>query len=82
MPEISITKTPLLDIGLIHLQTETINLTGVTVSVKKPLFEQKIDRMIVNVKIALQVQGSTVLDVLQKSPGVIREKPDYITAFM
>jgi tRNA A22 N-methylase len=74
LPEISITQTPLLDIGLIHLQTGTINLTGVSVTAKKPLFEQKIDRMIVNVKNSITSAGSTVLDVLQKSPGVIVNK--------
>ncbi len=74
LPQINLTKTPLLDLGLIHLQTETVNLNAVTVTAKKPLFEQKIDRMIVNVKNSITSAGSTVLDVLQKSPGVIVNK--------
>ncbi len=74
LSQISIAKTPLVDIGLIHLQTESVNLNAVTVTAKKPLFEQKIDRMIVNVKNSITSAGSTVLDVLQKSPGVIVNK--------
>ncbi len=71
---INITKTPLVDMGLIHLQIESVNLNMVIVTAKKPLFEQKIDRMIVNVKNSITSAGSTVLDVLQKSPGVIVNK--------
>ena len=68
------TKIGQLDIGTVALQTETVNLNTVTVTGKKPMFEQKIDRMIVNVKNSITSAGSTVLDVLQKSPGVIVNK--------
>ena len=74
LPVIDIPKKVMVDLGLIYLQIETNNLTGVTVTAKKPLFEQKIDRMIVNVKSSITSAGSTVLDVLQKSPGVIVNK--------
>lgn len=70
---VTVSKT-LLDMGLIYLKTEAVNLSAVTVIAKKPLFEQKIDRMIVNVKNSITSAGSTVLDVLQKSPGVIVNK--------
>lgn len=71
---ISLAKTSLFNIGLIRLQPETVDLNAVIVTSKKPLFEQKIDRMIVNVKNSITSAGSTVLDVLQKSPGVIVDK--------
>jgi hypothetical protein len=67
-------KAALLDVGTIALKTETVNLNTVTVVGKKPMFEQRIDRMIVNVKNSITSAGSTVLDVLQKSPGVIVNK--------
>lgn len=37
---------------------------------EKPLFEQKIDRTIVNVQNSITAVGSTALEVLERSPGV------------
>ncbi|HEY8690455.1 MAG TPA: hypothetical protein VIM07_14565 [Chitinophagaceae bacterium] len=34
------------------------------------MFEQKIDRMVINVKNSITDAGGTALDVLEKSPGV------------
>jgi hypothetical protein len=67
-------KNSPLDIGTIALKTETVNLKTVSVVTKKPLFEQKIDRMVVNVKNSITSVGGTVIDVLQKSPGVTVNK--------
>jgi len=55
----------------IILQEATTELNVVTVKAKKPLFEQKIDRLVVNVQSSITSSGSTVLDVLQKSPGIV-----------
>jgi hypothetical protein len=75
LPEINVsTKNLSVDIGTITLKTETVNLKTVSVVTKKPLFEQKIDRMVVNVKNSITSIGGTVIDVLQKSPGVTVNK--------
>ena len=58
----------------IILKEATTELNVVTVKAKKPLFEQKIDRLVVNVQSSITSSGNTVLDVLQKSPGY-RGKP-------
>jgi len=51
--------------------TEKENQLGaVFVSAKKPLFEQKIDRMVINVASSITNAGSTALDVLMRSPGI------------
>lgn len=51
--------------------TEKENQLGaVFVSAKKPLFEQKIDRMVINVAGSITSAGSTALDVLMRSPGI------------
>src|SRR5687767_14111799 len=47
---------------------------GVTVTARKPLIEQKIDRMVINVEAAISNAGATVLEVLEKSPGVTVDK--------
>lgn len=51
-------------------QTGTI-LQGVTISSQKPLIEHKIDRTVVNVDALISNTGSTAMDVLEKSPGVL-----------
>ncbi|MGZ4019878.1 MAG: TonB-dependent receptor domain-containing protein [Flavisolibacter sp.] len=51
--------------------SEKINsLDAVTVMARKPLFEQKVDRMVINVANNITSAGSTVLDVLERSPGI------------
>jgi outer membrane receptor protein involved in Fe transport len=59
-----------LKIGQLMMETAMDSLKMVTVTSKKLLFEQKIDRMVVNVKNSITNAGSTVLDVLEKSPGI------------
>jgi hypothetical protein len=58
------------DLGNIILQPSSSELKSVVVSAKKPMFEQKIDRMVINVKNSITSAGGTVLEVLEKSPGV------------
>lgn len=51
----------------------------VTVTARKPLVEQKIDRTIVNVDAAASNVGTTALEVLEKSPGVTVDKDGNIS---
>jgi hypothetical protein len=46
-------------------------LATVTVKAKKPLYEQKIDRMVINVAAAITYTGISALDVLERSPGIM-----------
>ncbi|MDI3322172.1 outer membrane beta-barrel family protein [Pinibacter soli] len=55
----------------IILIEQTTTLKEVTVSVKKPLLEQKIDRLVINVANSITAAGNTALEVLERSPGVI-----------
>ena len=45
-------------------------LSTITVTAKKPLYEQKIDRLVINVDQAITYTGISALDVLERSPGV------------
>ena len=58
------------DAGVFTLQKSGTQLAEVSVSAKKPLFEQKVDRMVINVKSSITSAGSNALQVLEKSPGV------------
>jgi iron complex outermembrane receptor protein len=73
--EASLTK----DIGPIILREEAKSLAAVTVTAKKPLIEQKIDRIVVNVDASVTNVGATALEVLEKSPGVSVDKDGKIS---
>ncbi len=55
------------------------SLTGVTVTAKRPLIEQKIDRTIVNVDASVTNVGTNALEVLEKSPGITVDKEGNIS---
>ncbi|MEJ7830282.1 MAG: carboxypeptidase-like regulatory domain-containing protein, partial [Segetibacter sp.] len=59
------------DVPSIRLSEKVAQLSDVTVVTKKPLFEQKMDRMVVNVANSITSAGNTALEVLQRSPGII-----------
>jgi hypothetical protein len=58
------------NMNTLYLKDKEEQLAKVTVMAKKPMFEQKVDRMIVNVKNSITNAGGSALDVLAKSPGV------------
>ena len=60
-----------LEIGTIKLVEENLHLAEVTITAKKPLLEQKIDRLVINVAASITSAGNTALEVLERSPGVI-----------
>jgi ferric enterobactin receptor len=55
------------------------SIEGVVVNAKKPLVERKADRTIVNVDAIISAAGSTAMDVLAKSPGVIVDQDGNIS---
>lgn len=59
------------EISTIILSENSTQLQAVTIAVKKPLLEQKIDRLIINVENSITSAGNTALEVLERSPGVI-----------
>jgi len=67
--EISAEKKEL-DLGALSLARTDRQLNQVTVMAKKPMFEQKIDRTVINVRNSITNAGGTALEVLEKSPGV------------
>ena len=61
------------------LTTSSKSLTEVAVIGRKPYLEQKADRMVINVDASPSNVGSSVLDVLEKSPGVAVDKDGNIS---
>lgn len=68
---LEISDSPKKDIGDVILNPTSSKLKQVTVTAYKPLFEQMPDRTVVNVKNSITNAGVTVLDVLEKSPGIL-----------
>lgn len=62
------------EVGAISLSEKSEALNEVTVVAKKPLFEQKVDRMVINVANNITAAGSTVLDVLERSPAIVVDR--------
>ena len=61
-------------IGKISIREKTEQLNEVVIRADKPMFEQKLDRTIINVQSNISRAGGSALDVLQRSPGVTVDK--------
>ena len=68
-----------IELKTIELIPQTKALSGVTVTAKRPLVEQKLDRTIINVEAAATNVGATALEVLEKSPGISVDKDGNIS---
>ena len=64
-------ETGKMNLDAIILQEDVKELKAVEVVAKKPLFEQKIDRLVINVENSITSAGSSALEVLERSPGVV-----------
>jgi hypothetical protein len=61
-----------IEVPVIKMQQSSARmLKGVSVVAKKPLVEQRIDRLIVNVDALIANAGTNALDVLSRSPGIM-----------
>lgn len=58
-------------LAALQLNPAVKDLSGVTLTSKKPFIEAKIDKTVVNVDASPTNAGATALEVLEKSPGVM-----------
>ncbi len=72
-------ENPFVDLPSIQMNLVSKALGEVTVSAKKPFIEQKLDKLVVNVENSIVATGNTVLEVLQKSPGITVDNNDNIS---
>jgi iron complex outermembrane receptor protein len=73
------TGTKLFEIPVFNLKKQNSELQSVAVVVKKPFIEQKSDRILVNVDASPANSGTSVMDILEKSPGVSVDKDGNIS---
>ena len=62
----------------IALAAANTNLDAVQVTAKRPAFEVKADKMIMNVEGSINAAGGNALELLRKAPGVMIDKDDNI----
>lgn len=58
----------------VMLQQEAIQMEEVSVEARRALYEQKGDRLVINVGTSLTLAGASALTVLERSPGIIVDK--------
>ncbi|MEM8558103.1 MAG: TonB-dependent receptor, partial [Bacteroidota bacterium] len=59
------------DAGTLALTPGTFQIDEVAVEARRTLYEQRGDRMVVNVGQSVTLKGATALDVVARSPGVV-----------
>jgi hypothetical protein len=69
----------LVNVGVLQLVPIDKNLKEVVVSAKRQLIERRIDKTVINVDAAISNEGTTALEVLEKSPGVTVDKDGNIS---
>lgn len=62
--------TPVLDLGTVELQAAAQSLGEVVVTARKPLLEQRPDRVVMNVDNSLLAAGNSAYDILAMAPAV------------
>lgn len=63
----------------IHVVLAANSLRSVTITAQKPLIEMQADKLIMNVENSIVATGNTVLELLQKAPGVVVDQNDNIS---
>jgi len=71
--QISDSQQPL-KLGTIALRESATDLETVEVTARKPLFEQEVDRLVVNVQSSITAAGNSALEVLERSPGIVVDR--------
>ncbi|OZI05791.1 hypothetical protein BWI93_23065 [Siphonobacter sp. BAB-5385] len=72
-------KQPQRLLPTLQLQPGEQDLQTLTVTAKKPLVEQRIDRTVMNIENSILSEGNTALEVLEKAPGVTVDDEGNIT---
>jgi outer membrane receptor protein involved in Fe transport len=67
------------NVGLVTLAERAVALQEVKIEAQKPFVEQYFDKTVLNVENSISAAGSTVLEVLEKAPGLAVDQNDNIS---
>ncbi len=76
---LTITEGASLSAGTLKLIAQATTLSTVAVDTRKPFIERQIDKTVVNVDALISNAGSTAMEVLEKSPGIVVDKDGNIS---
>lgn len=63
----------------IYLEADKTVLTAVAVTARRPLIEQRLDRLVINVGNSILGENSTAFELLQRAPGVYIDQSNNIS---
>ena len=63
-----------IELPQIMLQDEATQLSEITVTSQKQLIDQRVDKLVINLKERGAASGNSMLEILQRSPGVLVDK--------
>lgn len=67
------------DLGTITLQNESSEIKEVTVTAQKPMIQHENDKLILNIEGSSIAAGGSVMDALEKAPGVVVDQDGNIS---
>ncbi|HSH64958.1 MAG TPA: outer membrane beta-barrel protein [Bacteroidia bacterium] len=68
-----------IDLGTFVSEPQSSELGVVTVKGDKPFIERQVDKMVVNIENSIVQTGSTIMEVMEKLPGVLVNQDDQIS---
>ncbi|MCW3105239.1 MAG: TonB-dependent receptor [Bacteroidetes bacterium] len=71
--------SPVLDLGTITLAPASKELQTVTVAAERPFIERQIDKTVVNIENSIVQTGSSIMEVMEKLPGVMVDQDGNIS---
>lgn len=76
---IQISHDTLISLVPIMMDRQVNELGEVIIKTTKPLIENQIDKMVLNVENSVLAVGNSLMDILQRAPGVVFDKDDNIS---
>ena len=70
---------PLVDLGTIYMKAGSKQLSAVTIQADRPFIEQQVDKTVVNIENSIIQSGSSIMEVMEKLPGVIVDQNDRVS---
>lgn len=71
--------SPNVDLGTFTAEPQSSELGVVTVKGDKPFIERQVDKMVVNIENSIVQTGSSIMEVMEKLPGVLVNQDDQIS---
>jgi hypothetical protein len=72
-------SNPAVDLGTIRMKAGAKELATVNIQAEKPFIEQQTDKTVVNIENSIIQNGSSIMEVMEKLPGIMVDQNDRIS---